>query len=298
MKHVILFGGSGFIGSHVHSALAGDPRVERVSVLGRDDCDLIAAGADQLTELLARLRPSAVVNCTGRLDGTVAELRSANTAVTCKLIDAIADIDPAIRLVRIGSAGEYGPVPHGRAVTEDDPTAPVAEYGRSHLAATLLVEAAAFAERADGITLRVFNPIGAGMPAQTVLGQAAQSLLAAQASGAGSIILGPLGAWRDFVDARDVAAAVVAAVVAPTLPYRTLNVGSGRAVTVRSAVALLARAAGFAGEIHEQGAETPRSATVDWMLADISRTESVLGWRPVHDLADSVKAVWATAGAA
>ena len=29
------------------------------------------------------------------------------------------------------------------------------------------------------------------------------------------------------------------------------------------------------------------------MLADISRAVEVLGWRPTHELADSIKAIWA-----
>src|SRR5690606_40217788 len=58
---------------------------------------------------------------------------------TAKLIDAIAVATPATRLVRLGSAGEYGPVPPGQAVTEDHPTNPVSAYGHSHLAATGLL---------------------------------------------------------------------------------------------------------------------------------------------------------------
>ena len=296
MTHVLLFGSAGFIGSHVRTELTRDPAIEWVTCLGRDRCDLVAAGVDELASLLRELAPSVVVNCTGRLDGTAAELLTANTLVTAKLVDAAAralgqepDAGPTarpIRLIRLGSAGEYGRVPRGRAATEDDPAEPVSAYGVSHLAATHLLT------QAGGLTLRVFNPIGPGQGDANVLGRAATRLRAALARGDRSITLGPLSAWRDFVDARDVARAVVAAVRTPVPGTGVLNIGSGRAVTVREAVGLLARTAGFTGRIAEEGAASARSAAMDWMCADISRAYDVLGWRPTHDLTDSVRAVW------
>lgn len=293
MTHVLVFGASGFIGRHVQDALVQDSRVDRVNAPGRSRCDLLAAEVDELASLLRQLAPDAVVNCTGRLDGTGYELLRANTLVPAKLVDAIADVDPAIRFVRLGSAGEYGPVPHGRAVTEDDHAAPVSEYGLSHLAATRLLELARAAGRADAVTLRVFNPIGPGLRDENLLGRAAARLRDAVTARADFITTGPLSPYRDFLDVRDLGRAVVAAALAPILPTPVINVGSGRAVPARTAVHLLAEAAGFSGEIHEATTTPSRSAAVDWMLADISRAAEVLGWRPTHALADSTKAIWA-----
>lgn len=294
MSHVVLFGASGFLGAHVAVAMSDAVGVTRLTCLGRDRCDLMVAGVDEIRSLLTGLKPAAVVNATGRLDGSATELIQANALGTAKLLDALAGT--GIRYVRLGSAGEYGPIPYGRAAAETDPAHPVREYGLSHLSATHLVELAAQAGRVDGVTLRVFNPIGAGMKNGSVLGQAAQRLRAALATGAPSITMGPLSAYRDFVDARDIARAVVAVALVPDPIHRVFNVGSGRAVPVRVAVGLLAQAAGFTGEIHEDGAGSTRSATVDWSLADCSRAAAVLGWHPRHDLADSVKAIWAGTG--
>jgi nucleoside-diphosphate-sugar epimerase len=294
VSHVVLLGASGFLGSHIGYALAAHPAVTRLTNLGRDRADLRTAEVDDIRSLLADLRPAVVVNATGRLDGSATELLQANTLATAKLLDALDRT--GVRYVRLGSAGEYGPIPHGRAVTETDPTAPVSEYGLSHLTATRLVELAAAAGRVDGVTLRVFNPVGAGMREGSVLGQAAQRLRAALASGSPEIGMGPLSAYRDLVDARDVATAAVAAALTPDLTHRVFNVGSGRAVPVRVAVTMLAHVAGFTGDIHEQGEASARSATVDWALADCTRAAEVLDWRPRHDLADSVKAIWTGAG--
>jgi nucleoside-diphosphate-sugar epimerase len=295
MTHVLLFGSAGFIGSHVRAELTRNPAVEWVTCLGRDRCDLVAAGVDELASVLRELDPSVVVNCTGRLDGSASELLAANTLVTAKLVDAAArarDRGPhggtagPIRLIRLGSAGEYGPVPRGRAATEDDPAGPVSAYGVSHLAATHLLA------QAGGLTLRLFNPIGPGQGDANVLGRSAALLRDALARGDDVITLGPLSASRDFVDVRDVARAVVAATLTPVPGTAVLNIGSGRAVTVREAVGLLAGTAGFTGRITEEGTPSARSAAMDWMCADVSRAYAVLGWRPAHDLADSVRAIW------
>jgi NDP-hexose 4-ketoreductase len=293
MTHVLVFGASGFIGRHVQDALLQDDRVEQVTCPGRNRCDLLAHEVDGLASLLRELAPDVVVNCTGRLDGTGYELLRANTLVPAKLVDAIAAVDPAVRFIRLGSAGEYGPVPHGHAVTEEDPAGPVSEYGLSHLAATRLLEFARAAGRADAVTLRVFNPIGPGLRDENLLGRATARLRDALAAGANSITMGPLSPYRDFLDARDLARAVVAAALAPTLPTPVINIGSGQAVPARTAVHLLAEAAGFSGEVREASTTPSRSATVDWMLADISRAAEVLGWRPTHALADTTKAIWA-----
>jgi nucleoside-diphosphate-sugar epimerase len=162
----------------------------------------------------------------------------------------------------------------------------------SHLAATRLFQLAGRAGRADTAVLRVFNPIGSGLPDANLLGRAAQRLRAALAGGAHEITMGPLSAYRDFVDAQDVASLVLAVVLATRLRHRVFNAGSGRAVTAREAVDLLAARAGYTGGIREEGPGPQRSAAVDWIRADVGLARAELGWSPVHDLTASIKDVW------
>jgi nucleoside-diphosphate-sugar epimerase len=184
------------------------------------------------------------------------------------------------------------------AVSEDHPCRPVSDYGTSHLAGTLLVQRASESSDVDGVVLRVFNPIGGGLHEANLLGRAAALIRRAQADGERAITLGSLGAYRDFVDVRDVAAAVLAAVTASSLPTRVFNVASGKAVPAREVVSMLAEAAGFTGEIREHAAGVTRSAAVSWMLGDNSQARDVLGWSPEYDLSTSVKALWMASGMA
>jgi nucleoside-diphosphate-sugar epimerase len=292
MTRVLLFGASGFIGSHVLDALAEDTRIGEVICPGRDRFDLINGDVAGLTALLRAASPDVVISCVGRLGGTESELIGGNTLVAAKLIEAVAAAAPSARLVRLGSAGEYGPVPHGRSVTEDDPENPVAAYGLSHLAATRLFRLAGESGRVDAVSIRVFNPIGAGLSTDTLLGKAVHRLRLAVTEGAVSIPLGPLGSYRDFVDVHDVASLMLAVVLAGELRHRVYNAGSGRAVTAREAVAALAERAGYTGTIRETGIGPQRSAAVDWIRADIERARTDFGWSPVYDLATSSKDIW------
>ncbi|GIE95496.1 reductase [Paractinoplanes rishiriensis] len=254
---------------------------------GRDRHDLIGGDLAGLTAVVRAASPDAVVSCVGALGGSDEHLVRANTLVAAKLLGAVAEAAPGARLVRLGSAGEYGVVPAGQAVAEDDRLEPVGAYGVSHVAGTRLFALA------GAVSLRVFNPIGAGQPAENVLGRALQRIREAQQTGSSEITLGPLGAYRDFVDVRDVASMIRAVVTAAEVPSRIYNCGSGRAVTVRDAVGLLAAQAGWSGAIHEAGTGPQRSAAVNWIQADISRAAAELGWHPAYDLAASIKSMWA-----
>lgn len=286
---ILLFGSTGLLGRQIHAALTADAVVTAPT---RADCDLATTGVAELARLLAAVRPDVVVNCAGRTVGDNAELIRIHLLAVAALAEAMADVVPGTRLVRIGSAAEYGVVPSGRPVGEDDPARPVSPYGFSHLAATQFGELVSTDGRVEVVTLRVFNPVGPGLPADSALGRAAALL---RRGGRSPLAVRLLDTVRDFVDLRDIAAAVRAAALATRLPHRLFNVGSGRPVGVRDAVTCLARAAGHSGELGtgEFSPTVNRSAAVPWMCADISRARQVLGWSPSYDLTDSVKALLA-----
>ncbi len=301
-RRVLLFGASGFLGTQVGAALDRDPRAGTVIRVGRQRADqpdtgwithdLLAAGTDELAALVRSVRPDAVVNCVGRLSGDTVQLVEANVLVTAHMMEAVAREAPAARLVVLGSAAEYGRTPDGCHVGEDHPVGPIAPYGVTRLASTQLVLLAVSGQGLDAAVLRVFNPIGPGVPPENLLGRAAASMRAAMKDGEDTVVLGPLGAHRDFVDVRDVATAITAAALADQVKEPVLNVGSGRPVRCREAVSLMAEIAGFAGRVVETNPPPGRSSSVDWSAADLSRIERSLGWTPRYGLRASVAATW------
>lgn len=310
MRRVLLLGASGFIGRHVLAGLRDQPDLTTVTVTRRpidrantdqtrpEDANRtqfhfnLSSNGTALSGLLERAQPDVVVNCIGATSGGGEEMLTANVLVVSKLLEAMAQAVPTARLVHLGSAAEYGVIHPGRPVTEDAPCRPVSVYGITKLAATQLVTLARDEGRLEALTLRVFNPIGPGVAENTLPGRVALSLREAVRLGRREIKTGPLGSFRDFVDVRDVARAVVAAVTTPGSVRGPLNVGSGQAIRARALVDLFTRVVGFDGTVLEREAGSPRSNEVAWQQADLSRVGQALGWTPQFGLRDALESLW------
>jgi nucleoside-diphosphate-sugar epimerase len=301
---ILIIGASGFLGGHLRRAVASSAAGHTVLTAGRSGgwslrLDLAADPAERVGSLIAAAAPDVVVNCAGATSGGADVLAAANLTAVHTLLAALLVTErtgdgsrPCPRLVHIGSAAEYGLVADGVPVTEDTVPRPAGLYGATKLGGTRLVELARTAGL-DAVVLRVFNMVGAGSPEDTLPGAAAAQLRQlGQLGDGGSLKLGSLDAVRDFVDARDVADAVLAAATAPTLPHAIVNIGSGTGVPSRDLVRQLLAVTGLAVTVHEDAPGSTRSAGLGWQQADISRADRDLGWQPRRDLAESVLDLW------
>jgi NDP-hexose 4-ketoreductase len=294
MPKIFLFGAAGFLGHHIRAELERQ-NIQTVCFGRLADGKLEALDLTRLEDLqkaLERHRPSAIINCAGRTLGTRFELVRDNILVVTNLLDAVAEYAPTARVVHFGSAAEYGIAPGQNAITEDSPARPEGQYGITKLAASALVVQASLTNQVDGVVLRLSNPLGAGMPEGTLPGRAARLLKTALEKSEPSITLGPLEAYRDFVDARDVAAAAILAATAPKPDQKLFNLGSGRATQARVLIRDLAKIAGFNGQILERDLGSARSAGVSWQQADLSRIKNWLGWEPQHSNVESLAPLW------
>jgi nucleoside-diphosphate-sugar epimerase len=237
--------------------------------------------------LIRTTKADVVINCAGRRSGSIEEMRAINTTTVEKLIRALSVTD-GIPLIHLGSAAEYGFQPEAVAVQETAITRPVSDYGRTKLEATELIVRNVDRGAIRATVLRVFNPVGARSPANSLAGRAAREMREALRNDASYILLGPLSAYRDFVAAFDVAIAALLAI--PSIDaHPVLNVGRGLAMSSRSMVELLADAAGFEGDVLESpdGIET-----VPWQQADVTLLRQYLGWVPTTPIAQAVDDLW------
>jgi NDP-hexose 4-ketoreductase len=299
----LLLGANGFLGSQVLEAIersgtecnlvavSGHPPRERVPTCGSwQRMDLVRASAKDLLTLLGNSKPDAIINCVGCTSGSPQQLEAANATVVEKLVRALSASDP-IPLIHMGSAAEYGRQPEGIAIEESAAARPVGDYGRTKLEATDLVTEMVAMGAIRATVLRVFNPVGARAPANSLGGTAAREIKRALISGHSSITLGPLWSFRDFVASHDVATAALRAIQSIDA-HPILNVGRGVAMSCRSMVELLADAAGFEGDVFEASGGSQRSAAVPWQQANVSLLRRHLQWVPSTPIAEAVADLW------
>ncbi|MER6446694.1 reductase [Streptomyces venezuelae] len=326
---VLLIGANGYLGRYVADRLLADPAVQ-LTALGRGDdadvrFDLATGSPGALTRFLDAVHPGVVINCAGATRGGARELTRHNTVAVATICESLRRSGCGARLVQLGCAAEYGPSQPGSSTAEDAVPRPGGPYGVSKLAATELVLGSGL----DAVVLRIFSPVGPGTPAGSPLGRLAEAMRRAMQAGDGELKLSGLGVQRDFVDVRDVARAVHAASLSAA--QGVVNIGTGRAVRLRDAAAVLARVAGYGGALHEldvphgpqqahghpgrpaglAGIGSPRSeATAEqmaatapqpypypdgcgaWQQADVRTARDRLGWRPRINLEESLADIW------
>jgi NDP-hexose 4-ketoreductase len=282
---VVLFGANGFLGSHIAQVFQAD-NLEFFSV-SRLKLDLVKDGVTGISSVLKKLQPSVIINAVGALTGSKSELEVANLTAVQNLLEAAQKISPRARMIHLGSAAEYGFCEPGSSVHEDTICNPIGIYATLKLAATQLM----LASDLETVTLRIANPVGPHTPETLLPGATAQRLRTAILENASEIRSGPLSDYRSYVDARDVAQAVLIFARAEN-PPRLINIASPRAVQVREVVNELVRISGFQGELIEESTlASNRSSAVPWQQADISRALA-LGWEPRFGLQQSLEDLW------
>jgi len=304
-RSVLVLGASGYVGRHVCRAFAaagdrvcGVARGTPADVAGVRwlPLDLVRASADQLVRCLTGA--DVVVNAAGAVWGvTDAQMQEANAELPARLVAAAARLPRRPRLVHLGSVHEYGPGSHGVAVAETSAPAPVTAYGRTKLAGTEAVLAGSRDDGLDALVLRITNVSGPGAPKGSLLGMIAAHLAKAADAGpegAPPLRLTPLTAERDFVDVRDVAAAIVTAAGSGGTGL-AVNIGRGEAVPVRALVDRLIQLSGVPVEVVEADGDGRQRGAADWQTVDLTRARLLLDWQPVHDLDTSLTDLLAAA---
>jgi nucleoside-diphosphate-sugar epimerase len=296
-NHVAVLGASGFLGRHVcrrltelgisHTTIGRTRRPDVDAAI-----DLVTAGQQEVNQLLHEICPTAVINCSGAVRGSVGDLTRGNVVAAHALLSALGESAPSARLVQLGSSAEYGAVAVHEPMDERTPTLAGSPYGFTKLAASELVQHAR-AGGIDAIVLRIFNVSGPESPTSTMLGGLVEQL--ANAGSGPSVTVDSLDGWRDYVDVRDVANAICLAAISQTVPP-VANIGSGTPIQTRDWVAQLIAVSGTNARVIEKDdpsrAHKASAATVAWQCADITTATTHLDWSPAIDVATSIRDTW------
>ncbi|MGO1056602.1 NAD-dependent epimerase/dehydratase family protein [Crossiella sp. CA198] len=308
MTRVAVLGGTGWLGRQVCASFArhGD----EVIVVARNPApylaehrfarlDLALAAPETITDLLRAERVDVVVNATdaaNATDGwanTEEQLARGNVGLARAVIGAVGALPWRPRLVHMGTILEYGEVPAGTLIDENLAPDPRTPYTRTKLDGSLAVLDAAAAGAVDAVVLRLSNISGPHPSPASFVGKLIAMLCTALDSGVPMTVT-VTEATRDYLDVRDAAEAVRLAAGAP-VTGRVINLGSGRAVTIRELVRTFVAAAGLPPEMLRERNRRVVSLGGDWTQVDIGLARDLLGWSPRIPLTDSLRDMWRTA---
>jgi GDP-4-dehydro-6-deoxy-D-mannose reductase len=306
MASWLVTGGTGFLGRHLldvlgHELEGAGRSGDTISVLGRHcppgwpTSAFVTADFDDpdgFRQAIKALSPDHVIHLAGKTPPAPDEdLYRGNFWSTIRVLNTLRTLNRQVRVTLAGSAAELGSVPAtDLPVDESYPCCPIEAYGRSKWLATI----AGLAEKPPlkVAIARVFNPIGPGMPSTQAFGKFAAQLIAPTADPL-PIVVGNLDARRDFVDARDVAQALVA-VSLRGHAGSVYHVGTGQSRPVREGLDLLIQLSGRTVKVCVDPRRHTKKGPSD-SRADIRRITAHTGWRPSISFEQSMSDLWENA---
>jgi GDP-4-dehydro-6-deoxy-D-mannose reductase len=282
---VLVTGAGGFVGQAVMQALqeAGATPIglTRRPGQGQVHADL---ATDPLEPILAQMGADAIIHCAGRThapdtDAGRALLIADNLTATSRLCAAVARMAARPRLVVVSTAAIWAPMHPGQTqIIESHPIAPVSAYGVSKAAATRAALEVAGLDLAVAVP---FNVIGPGQAAHLV----PQVFLDGLRADPARLWVTDPSAVRDWVDVRDVAAALIA-LAQPGGPTGLFNVATGQG---RSLAEVLAAVCHLGGWPLPAPDHPPAPAGVARSVGSAQRLTDATGWRPVIPFDQSLR---------
>ena len=297
---VVVTGGAGFVGKHVllwlqsrgHSVLVLDNfstgRHSHIPAgVELRTVDLTSISAAELAGWLREFGAQGVVHlaamhfipdCMARPERTFA----VNTRSTHSLIEGL-ELHPVERFVLASTMDVYGneDVIH----KETDPLSPSNVYGLSKALSEQIV---AYGQRRDlyraSVALRLSNVYGPDETNPHLIPDVIQRIVNRDSN---ELVMGYLGATRDFIYVKEVADAFGRAVTTAPAGFQALNVGTGRGVPVRQVVQTIQQIMGDGRTMRENPAAFRKFDRTS-LTPDVRAIAGVLGWRSAIDMREGL----------
>ncbi len=298
--NILVTGATGFVGNHLVNLLhdtttlygtaqepvAPDPRFAAMHVLDVRDANAVQATMDAVEpDAVIHLAAQSHVGTSFRKPWSTLET---NIKGTLTILYALRNRRDT-RLLLVSSSEVYGLIaPEDLPITESHPIQPTNPYGVSKRTQELLAEQYALSDGQNMVIVRPFNHIGPGQSTRFALPNFAEQIAYMEKGKRPPVLkVGNLAAERDFTDVRDVCRAYESLLTHATQDY-IFNIGSGRAVSIRHLVDMLAALAEVDISV-EVEPERMRPIDVPRIVADASRLHNALGWQPQFSLEQSVQ---------
>lgn len=278
---VLVTGADGFAGPYVAEALAA--RGHTVMALSRRSVrsGLTGIASSHIADLVDLAATRAAVEA-ARPDGVVhlaaisfvghadvSELYASNIVGTRNLLDALAACNTAGPVLIASSANIYGNRTAGPLHEGLQPD-PRSDYALSKLVCEQL--ATMYGDRLATMVVRPFNYTGLGQSDQFII----PKIVEHTRRRAAEIELGNLGVARDFSDVRFFADAIARLVDCPEARGRTVNICSGKAVTLTELLDMVAELSGHRMAVRTNPAFV-RSQEVERLWGDDRLLQELIG---------------------
>lgn len=294
----MITGGAGFLGAALANRLAVDGHEVRVlDDLSSGDREALSPqvfftrGDVNNVPLLWSLLQD--VDCVYHLAARVSVPQSVlypraynevNVGGTVSLMEATRDA--GIRRVVLASSGAvYGAQPE-QPVHENDTPNPDTPYAVSKWAAEQYLHTIGTLWGIETVALRIFNAYGPGQALPVSHAPIVPRFLQAAVSGGSLVVFGTGQQTRDFVYVADVVQALVNAAAARDVNRQVINVGSGVETSVNDLIRLIEQTVGH--DVNRID-NSDKSGGVSRLVADISKAERLLGFRPLVDLGEGLR---------
>ncbi|RLC69625.1 MAG: GDP-mannose 4,6-dehydratase [Chloroflexi bacterium] len=299
-KRVVITGGAGFIGSNLAEELAGENeviliddlstgKVENIEgLLKRGAVKLVKGSVTDLDFLREQFKGADYVFHLAALPSvprSVADpLASNEINLTGTLNVLIAARDNRVsKVIYASSSSVYGDMPNSPK-SENMPPSPMSPYGVGKLAGEYYCQVFTQVYGLPTISLRYFNVYGPKQDPSSEYAAVIPRFIVSILKGEPPIIFGDGQQTRDFTFVQDVVEANILA--AESEATGVFNVGSGSQISINELARLIRR---LVGKNLELVHASPRPGDVRHSLADISKAEEAIGYRPRYNLEQGLK---------
>jgi dTDP-L-rhamnose 4-epimerase len=165
---------------------------------------------------------------------------------------------------------------------EDKPLFPTTVYAVNKLAQELYCLTIGRAYKIPTVALRYFNIFGTRQALSNPYTGICAIFSTRLLNGERPVIFEDGGQTRDFVHVRDIVQANLLALETERADYQSVNIGTGRAFSVLEIAEMVANGLGV--DLEPEISRKYREGDIRHCIADITRAESLLGYKPTVDL--------------